>query len=134
MDKLELIQQIFELCIIPLLGILTKFVISYLQAKSGELQTKTDNEIAQKYISMITNTIINCVIATNQTYVEALKKQGKFDKEAQEVAFQKTLTAVLATLSNDAKNYIIQTSGDLNTYLTQLIEAQVNTNKVVVTA
>jgi hypothetical protein len=36
---------------------------------------------------MLTDTITKCVIATNQTYVETLKKEGKFDLEAQEVAF-----------------------------------------------
>ena len=36
---------------------------------------------------MLSETITKCVVATNQTYVETLKKQGKFDKEAQKIAF-----------------------------------------------
>jgi hypothetical protein len=36
---------------------------------------------------MLNRTITECVIATNQTYVETLKQQGKFDEEAQKIAF-----------------------------------------------
>jgi hypothetical protein len=36
---------------------------------------------------MATDTITNCVIATNQTYVNSLKEQGKFDEAAQKEAF-----------------------------------------------
>jgi hypothetical protein len=78
---------------------------------------------------MIYNTVSNCVIATNQTYVNSLKESGNFDEVAQKEAFNKTLTAVLAILTNDAKAYITEVTGDLNIYLTQLIEAEVNKNK-----
>ena len=125
----ETLNQIFQLCVIPILGILTTFVVEFLRAKSKEIINNLDSDVAQKYTAMITNTVIDCVIATNQTYVEALKKQGKFDEEAQKVAFEKTLNAVLGILSDEAKNYIKETTGDLNLYLSQLIEAEVNKAK-----
>lgn len=122
-------EQIFQVCIIPLLAALTGFIVQYLRIKSKEISGKMNDEVAQKYTEMITETIVNCVIATNQTYVEALKKEGKFDEQAQKVAFEKTLNAVLAVLSDDAKNYLREITGDINTYLTQRIEAEVNKNK-----
>ena len=125
----EIIIQIFQLCIIPLLGILTKYLVDYLNAKRDELNAKTENEIAEKYTTMIFDTITKCVIATNQTYVNSLKEQNAFDAEAQKTAFNKTMNAVLEILSEDAKQYIIETTGDLNTYLTNLIEAEVNKNR-----
>ena len=125
----EIIIQIFQLCIIPLLGILTKYLVNYLNAKRDELNAKTENETAEKYTTMIFDTITKCVIATNQTYVNSLKEQNAFDAEAQKTAFNKTMNAVLEILSEDAKQYIIETTGDLNTYLTNLIEAEVNKNR-----
>ena len=89
MDKLSLLQQIFEVCIIPLLGILTAYIVQYIKAKSNELQTATDNAMADKYIALLTDTITKCVIATNQTYVDRLKNNDAFDKDAQKEAFQK---------------------------------------------
>ena len=125
----ETLNQIFQLFVIPILGILAAFVVEFLRVKSKEIIKKLDNDVAKKYTEMITNTIVDCVIATNQTYVEALKKQGKFDENAQKVAFEKTLNAVLGILSEEAKNYIKETTGDLNLYLSQLIEAEVNKAK-----
>lgn len=124
-----MITQIIQVCLIPIFSILTKFLVDYLSAKRDELKAKTDSEIAKKYTEMISNTVIKCVIATNQTYVEALKKEGAFTKEAQEEAFNRTMTSILAVLSQDAKDYIIAATGDLKTYLTQLIEAEVNSQK-----
>lgn len=129
---MELLVQIFQVCIIPLLGILTKYLIDFLNAKRQEINQTIDNETAIKYNDMIFNTVTDCVIATNQTYVEALKAQGAFDAEAQKVAFQKTLDAVLSILTDDAKEYIQQAFGDITVYLTTLIESSVNKNKASV--
>lgn len=125
----ELIKQIFEVCLFPLLGVLTTFLIIFISKKAQELKATTDNELYHKYIDMLEQTIINCVIATNQTYVDALKAEGKFDAEAQKIAFQKTYDSVMAILSEDAKSYLNEAIGDLQTYIINQIEAQVNLNK-----
>lgn len=129
MDYTELIKQIFEVCLFPLLGVLTTFLIIFISKKAQELKATTDNELYHKYIDMLEQTIINCVIATNQTYVDALKAEGKFDAEAQKIAFQKTYDSVMAILSEDAKSYLNEAIGDLQTYIINQIEAQVNLNK-----
>lgn len=125
----EIVIQIVQVCVIPLLGILTKYLVDFLSAKRDELNSKTDNEIAQKYTDMIYQTVVDCVIATNQTYVDSLKKSGSFDEAAQKEAFNRTMSAVMTILSEDAKEYISEATGDVNTYLTQLIESEVNKRK-----
>lgn len=129
MNYTELITTIFQVCIIPLLGVLTTFLVKWLQIKSSELQIKMDNDVADKYMVMLTNTITECVLATNQTYVEALKQQNKFDLEAQKIAFDKTSEAVMAILTEDAKKYLESAVGDLELFIRQKIEAEVNLNK-----
>ena len=133
MNWSELISNIFQVCLLPLLGILTKYLVAFIAMKSEEMKNKTNNEMAQKYLQMATDTITACVIATNQTYVESLKAQGKFDKEAQATAFQKTFDAVVALLNDEVKDYITEVFGDLNTYLNTQIEAAVNGTKVIPT-
>ena len=125
----ELINQLFEIVIIPLLGALTVYAVKWINAKSEEIKTKTDNEMLDKYLSMLAETITKCVIATNQTYVETLKKQGKFDEEAQKIAFQKTYEAVIAIINDDAVEYLTAAMGDFETFLMESIEAEVNENK-----
>lgn len=127
--SIDTITQLFELCIIPLLAVITGYAVQYIKVKTNELNTKTQNELVQKYNAMISETITDCVIATNQTYVESLKAQGKFDANAQKIAFAKTYNAVLDILTDDAKDYIEETAGDLTIYLTQQIEARVNKTK-----
>jgi hypothetical protein len=129
MDWLDLLFQIFEVCIIPLLGVLTAFAIKFIKAKELEVNAKHDNEVLKKYTSMLSETIVECVIATNQTYVESLKAQGAFDAEAQKVAFQKTYDSVMLVLSAEAKEYLAAAYGDLSAYIANKIESEVNLNK-----
>ena len=131
MEWMVLLQQIFELCIVPLLGIITAYIIAFIKVKTAELKTTNSNEILIKYLDMLSTTVVECVIATNQTYVNSLKGQNAFDEEAQKVAFQKTYDAVIAVLSDDAKEYLTHVYGDLTVFITNMIEAEVNRNREV---
>ena len=129
MNWLELLYEILEVCIIPLLGILTVYAVKFIKVKSDEVSKKVDNEIADKYINLLSATISDCVIATNQTYVEALKKDNAFTAEAQKEAFKLTYDAVMNVLTDDAKNYLTAVYGDLSAYIATKIEAEVNLSK-----
>ena len=129
---MELVAQIFEVCIIPLLGVLTAFFVKWVNVKTAEIADTRKNETEKKYLNMLNNTISDCVIATTQTYVDALKKQGAFDAEAQKVAFTMTYEAVVKLLTDEATEYLNEAVGDLNLYITQKIESEVNLNKTIV--
>ena len=131
MEWMVLLQQVFELCIVPLLGIITAYIVAFIKAKTAELKTTNSNEILVKYLDMLSTTVVECVIATNQTYVNSLKGQNAFDEAAQKVAFQKTYDAVIAVLSDDAKEYLTHVYGDLTIFITNMIEAEVNRNREV---
>ena len=126
---MTLLTQIMEVVVIPLLGILTAYVVKIVNAKLEEVSANRKNELEKKYIDMLNDTISDCVIATTQTYVESLKKQGSFDAEAQKKAFNQTYGAVMGILSEEAKKYLNEAIGDLNLYITQKIEAEVKINK-----
>ena len=129
---MEMLAQIFEVCIIPLLGVLTAYFIKFVNAKSAEIGTKVENETQKKYLEMLNSTITDCVIATTQTYVDSLKKQGTFDAEAQKVAFTMTYESVVKLLTDEATEYLNVAVGDLQLYITQKIEAEVNLNKTII--
>lgn len=101
----------------------------FIKNKTEELKKTTDNELYVKYMDMLSETITNCVIATNQTYVEALKNKNAFDAEAQKKAFDMTYKAVMNILSQDAIDFLNGAVGDLDTYIRRTIEAQVNVCK-----
>jgi hypothetical protein len=129
MDWMNILEQVFNIVLFPLMGVATTALIVFITVKTKELKKKYDNDLFSKYADMLEQTIISCVIATNQTYVEALKKEGKFDAEAQKIAFDKTFSAVITILSDDAYDYLSEAIGDLEEYITNRIEAEVNTCK-----
>lgn len=125
MDWLDILYKVFEVAIIPLLGAATLYLITLIDAKKKEIKDKAKSETAKKYIEMLDDTIINCVVATNQTYVDALKKAGSFDAEAQKQAFKLTYDAVIAILTDEAQMYLNEAIKDLNAYITNKIESGV---------
>lgn len=126
---MDIHTMLFEIVLLPLLGALTSFLIAYLQIKRKECLEKMENETAKKYLNMLHDTVFDCVTVTNQTYVEALKKEGKFDLEAQKEAFEQTKDAVLNLLSAEAINYLQTALVDLDAYINTQIEAAVNRQK-----
>lgn len=131
MEWAVIINEVFTVVLIPLLGLVAKYFIEFLHAKKDEAKNKIDNNTLKKYIDMLDATITRAVIATNQTYVDALKEQNAFDKEAQANALKKTYDAVMAVLTTDAEEYLNNAIGDLESYIKTAIEATVKDQKKI---
>lgn len=125
MDWLNILDQVFDVCLIPLLGLATTALIFFVKQKIAESKAKTDSEMANKYLSLLETTIVDCIRATNQTYVNALKDKNAFDGEAQKEALKLTIDAVLKILSDDAKEYLTHLVGDLDEIIKEKIEANI---------
>ena len=104
-------------------------LIVFVSVKKKEIKEKTDNETAHKYLDMLESTITDAVLATTQTYVEALKNKNAFDEEAQKTAFKMSYDAVMKVLTDDAKIYLQTLVGDLQAHITTKIEAKVKLTK-----
>ena len=81
---------------------------------------------ARTQLSVATTIVTNAVRSVFQTYVEALKKNGTFDAKSQKIALTKAKDEALAQMTDDIKEYITSTYGDLETWLTTQIEATIN--------
>jgi hypothetical protein len=125
MDWLNILNQIFDVCLIPLLGLATAALISFVKQKIAESKEKTNSDLADKYLGLLESTIIDCIKATNQTYVNALKDKQAFDGDAQKEALKRTTEAVLKILSDDAKNCLAHFVGDLDEIIKEKIEANI---------
>ena len=120
---------IFKFCVFPLLAVLTGYIVKWINAKTNEIKEDSDNAMADKYLTMVNETVTNCVITTNQTYVDTLKAQGKFDEEAQKFAFQKTLETIKTMLSAETIKYLTNIYNDVDLYLQTKIETEGNYQK-----
>jgi flagellar basal body-associated protein FliL len=126
---MEIVTIILEVAIIPLLIALTGYLVAFIKSKTKQITDKTENDKVDIYINLLSDTVTKCVLATNQTYVEALKKDNAFTKEAQLQAFDMTVEAVMNVLTDDAKKYLSAAVGDLGAYIATQIEAEVNAQK-----
>ena len=129
MDWMNVLEQVFELVVYPVLSLAGIYLTYLIGTKIREIKQKTNDDTAKKYLDMLDVTIQEAVLATTQTYVDSLKSQGKFDAEAQKVAFTLTYDAVMKILTADAVRYLTEIVGDLETYITNKIEADVKLSK-----
>lgn len=125
MDWLNILNQIFQVCIIPLLGLATSVFVFWLKQKMNEGKAKAKNDAAYNALVVLEDIITSCVMATNQTYVGELKDKNAFDAEAQKQALELTYNAVVATASNELKENLGVFVGDLETFIKEKIEQKV---------
>ena len=125
----EMLLELLMAVIAAAIPVLTTFVVKYINKAKEEAMSSTDSMKWEWYIQEIANAITAAVSATSQTYVDALKKAGKFDAEAQREAAQMALDAALAAISPAAKEFIEQMYGDLVEFMTTRIEAEVRKQK-----
>ena len=119
---LNVLSCVVTAVIIPLITLLGSKLIKWISGK-------IDNEKTSKYLTEATTIVLDAVKCVFQTYVEALKKEGSFNKDAQLIALNKAKEIVLNQLSNDVKEYRKSNFGDIDTWLTTQIEASINTLK-----
>jgi hypothetical protein len=129
MDWLEILNQAFQTAAPALMSALSMILIFGLCRVIKDTKNRVANDTTEKYFKMLEITITNAVLATTQTYVDAMKKENAFDKEAQKKAFNMTYEAVMKVLTDEAKRYLEAAVGDLSVYITNQIEATVKLTK-----
>ena len=122
---IEFLQQLFNLVLVPLLAILTAYIVKLINTQSEKLKSSIDNEIVIKYIGFLNDLIVTCVMATNQTYVDALKDQNAFTEEAQKQAFEMTYNTIKNILSDEMEKVLSMVYEDLDSYIKEQIEFRV---------
>lgn len=71
---ITLLKEIMQTVVVPLMGILTVFLIKVIREKMDAAAKNTKNETLAKYILMLKETVVDCVEATNQTFVVRLRQ------------------------------------------------------------
>ena len=130
---MENLKEFFEilvaLVIIPAIPVITNYAIKAFKAWAESKTVEIENETISSYLMEITDIISAAVLCTTQTYVESLKAQGNFDKEAQDIAFEMTKHKVMLLLAEDAKDFIAHMYGDVDLWIDTKIEQIVNLQK-----
>jgi hypothetical protein len=125
----EILTTLVQVVIIPAIPVVATYLVKYLKAKADQTTTKINNELVRTYLQEATDAVLQAVTYTAQTYVDTLKKQGKFDKEAQQKAFNTAKDIALKLLTDEAKQMIEDLYGDLMLWLETKIEQTVKEQK-----
>lgn len=129
MEFKDLVPILVQIVLIPLLTALTGVAVKWINSKANSIKAKTDNEYAKLCIDILNDTITTAVVAVNQTYVDELKKDDAFTKEAQAQAFAKVYNTVMNSLTEQVKETLTNTIGDIESYVTNRIEETVVSTK-----
>ena len=122
---IELLQAIATAAI----PVCAAYLVQYLRRKSEQIISQTDNMKIKAFLAEATDAVSTAVTYTSQTFVDALKKEGKFDKDKQQEALEKSSDKAISLLSEPAKKALEDIYGDLRAYLTSKIEAEVRSQK-----
>lgn len=125
----EFLVVLWKYLFIPIIIYVANYAVAFFKAKINEIAEKADNRAAEKIIKEANEIVSTCVLATTQTYVDNLKKQDKFDADAQKEALRLTSEAVYNLMTNEMKGYITASYGDVESYVTNLIEAEIAKSK-----
>ena len=116
---LNILSVVVSAVVLPLISLIGAKLVSF-------INTKISNEKASKLLTSATEIVTSAVRSVFQTYVEALKKAGTFDKDSQLSALNQAKDIALSQMTDDIKEYISKNYGDLDSWLTTQIESTIN--------
>ena len=119
--------------ILKVVLILVSFAMSYgicrfANARTKQIESMTGYEYSD-ILWRIESIVENCVIETNETFVNKLKEKGEFTKEKQIEAFNKTFETAYSEISNGLIELMEDEGVNVANLLTTLIEKMVKIRK-----
>lgn len=132
MEVEELLNSVLYIVLTVIIPLIAKYVVNFIKVKISEtkvVEEITKNESLSKIVESAVSDVMDAVLYVNQTYVDSLKESGKFNDEAQTIAFNKAYTKSLSLISEGTKNVIEEIYGSFDKWLSLKIESSVNIAK-----
>lgn len=132
MEFSEVLNYILYIVLTAILPVVATYTVNLIKTKikeSNVIANVTQNENISKIIENAFSDVMDAVLYINQIYVDALKSNGEFDKDAQKNAFNRAYTEALNMISDESKKVIEQTYGSFDKWLKLKIETSVNMAK-----
>ena len=116
---ISIISVVVTTVVLPLITIGGTKLIQFINQKIKDDRTRT-------ILTGLTTIVERAVRSVTQTYVDTLKKNGKFDQEAQLVALSLAKDEVLRKLNTETRIFIETNYGSINDFVTTQIESTIN--------
>lgn len=118
----DLLIQVLYIVVTGCATALTGLLCAYINKKTKEI---TEN----KYVIGAIDAVTTSVSSVTQTYVDAIKKDGKFTKNAQDKAKQKAKEIAIGLITIDGRKAVESLYGDFEAWIEHEIERQVKEQK-----
>ena len=125
----NLLMELLYVVLIGTIPIVSKYLTQQIEAKKNEILKNDKAKDFQNSIDGAMNLVEKVVDYVSQTYVDSLKKEGKFDAAAQQNAYNKAVDALEKLMDDDMKRVLIDVYGDLATWMKVAIESYIKNNK-----
>lgn len=93
------------------------------------LNQKIKDQKLARWSSAVAKILFDAVQTVQQTFVDEMKKAGKFDAEAAKQAKDKAMAIVKSQLTEELRKYITDNFGDMEEWLMNQIEAIIGSLK-----
>ena len=118
-------QEVLNI-IYSVISIIATGIASLIVAKVSQfINAKIKDKKLAEALTQIASIVESCVKEVFQTFVDSLKKEGKFDKEKQQEAFDKCKEKIKSQLSNTLVQFITDNFGSVDSYIGSLIESTI---------
>lgn len=111
------------------LVLLLRHVADYFRQKAAGAASETMAQTVAQYLYLLEQIVARTVDATNQMFVEQLKREGKFDKEAQNRIKNQVIDEVKDQLGLAKIELLQELLGNLDVLIGNLIEARIRSEK-----
>lgn len=123
-------EEIITKLITTIIGILGTIITTILLPYVVNcLKAKTNNETLKYVIDELNQTVVTGVDYIQQTFVEQLKKDGKFDSEKQKEALDKAVNVIWNDLSDRTVNFLKDNSIEIEKIIVKYVESYIASKK-----
>lgn len=120
----ELINTIINVMIIPILPVITAYIIAVIKKKTVELEDQVKNLKQNKYITAADNAAITAVMSVQQTYVDDTRKtKGFLTPQDISTALKMAKEKASSLLGNEVMEVLNDIYGSADTWLENKILA-----------
>lgn len=125
----EIMNLVETLVLAPLVVAISSFLIALLRQQTAKIEAKIKDEKTKRLLEIAEGIVTQAVTSVTQTYVDGLKEDGRFTREAQCDAFAQSKEKVYKLLTAETAQAIQDNYGNMEEWIKTKIEETVNKNK-----
>lgn len=126
-----LIETIINVLLVPIITILSAYLVQLVKTKINLINDDKAKTQLNQAVDELQSRVLTAVNTVTQTYVDSLKKNGKFNVEEQQEALRKAYDLAVSMMTQGSLDYLIDELHEdgVRDLITSLIEQSIYQSK-----